>query len=836
MPIALDNTLTSGSAGTVQYSGLSSDTNWVDFVDDLMERERFHINQLNEWRADWSNKITALQGLDAKLLTLEDEADNLNSSLEFYSRIASSSDQSILTATATSIAVPGSHSITVGSNIKHQIASQGWQDQNTTAVGDTGGTFVIQVGTQGTITIDAADIDSSTTLADLRDLINNDAENTGNTAVTATIINDGSGTNPYRLALTADNGGPDYELAVNQNPTRLDYYENDISPADTSNLTGMTTSSIATAGSFTAAKSIIGTDGYRTYTFTGPASNETVGNGSWSISWSGDNGGGSGTIELGSTYIPGNSIELEDGVSIAFGEGVLEGGGTTFTAKAFSADIDDVESGTWSGTSTVVSDGNYLGSTNKTFDFTVAGTGTNTIGTDSFDVTWTDSEGNSGTISITDSAYTDLAVYQGVTVSFSAGTVTAGDTFSLDVYSSTVRDAAEQGLAQVAIQTHSGFVDANTTAVTSTSGTFSYTYGGVTRDISIAANGTLTTLRDLINNDEENPGVTAIILNDGSGLSTAYHLQLVGNNSGSMYQIENISHTLDNFAKDGTTGYGFSQTQRAQNAMLKVDGFPTDADEYIQRTSNSIGDIINGVTLNLMSAGTTNISITTDTEAIKAKIESLVDALNGVLDYVKAMMARVESGDQGYTGPMIGNYGFQIVQQRINSILSAPVAGLIGGTDTYTHISQIGIRTEDDPIKWASGDNEYAIPSRRWSIDSTALDNALNNNLDAVAALFVKDTIRGIDGIAELINEETENLTNVYNDVDPGIVSVLIRNYEGIIDNIDSKIGREERRLSLVENRLNARYSRLEAMLQQYKGQNAMLESMIKAMSSSNEQ
>lgn len=830
MSISVDNVYTSGSAGRIQYSQLTSDTNWVDFVDELIEAERFHINQLNDWKADWNTKITSLQGLDARLLILKAQAEDLSSELQFYSRISSSSNEDVLTATNTSAAFPGAHTVTVGSAIQHKVASQGWPDINVTPIGSTGGDFVIRVGTQGTITIDGADINATTTLEDLCDLINSDPENAGAVAVTASLISDGSASNPYRLVLTADNGGPDYAISITKNPTALNFHPNEISPADTSNLTISTTSTITTMGSFTAAKSIIGSDGYRTYTFTGPAIQQTVGTGSWTISWSGDKGGGTGTIELGSDYNPGDTIEVEDGVYIAFDQGIFEGGNKTFTVKAFSTDVGDPEMHTWSGTASVNSDGNYLGTTNKTFTFSVAGTGTYTIGTDSFDIYWADTEGNRGTIAVTDSSFTNLEVAQGVTISFSAGTVTAGDTFSLDVQNATVQDAVAQGLAQGEVETHSGFKDLNTTPVTLAASTFSYSYGGVTTTLSVPEHSTLADLRDIINNDENNPGVTATILNDGTGLSTAYHLQLIGSDSGAMYRIDSISHTLDNFAKSGLSGYGFTETQRAQNAMLKVDGYPTGPAEYIQRKSNSIGDLMTGITLNLVGAGTAVISTTNDTNTIITKIQELVDAVNGVLDYIKAMTAHIDAGTQKYNGPMIGNYAFQIVQQNINSILSSPASGLIDGIDVYTHLSQIGIKTDDDIVKFTAGDQEYSLDARRWTIDQATLENALNTNPGAVCALFVKDAVRSVDGIAELIRQETDDLASEYTDARPGIVSVLIENYLGIIENIDSKIDSEERRLALVEDRLNTRYSQLETYLGQMSGQTKMLTALLEAM------
>ncbi len=819
MPDSLGGVYTGSSAGTLQYSGLTSPTNWVDVVDQLVEIERFNINRLEDWKVDWEDKITAAAGLNTRLLVLESRAGDLDTANEFYARASSTSDTDVLTVTNTSSAVPGAHSVTVGSNIPHKLASQGWADQNTTAIGDAGGDFVINVGTQGTITIDAADITAATTLEGLRDLIKNDAENTGNSAVTASIMDDGSGSNQYRLMITADNGGPDYEISITKNPTQLNFYDNDISPADTTNLTGTTTTTINTLGLFSEDQSTIGSSGYRTYTFTGPASQQTIGSGDWTISWSGDNGGGSGTINLGSSYTAGNTIQIEDGFSISFDSGVFETGSKTFTVKAYSTDIDDPEMDTWSGTSSVTSDGNYLGSTNKTLNFTVSGSDTNTVATDSFDVTWTDGDGNSGTVNVTASSYTDLAVYQGVKVSFGAGTVTGGDTFSIDAFNSTVQAGATNGLAQGETETHSGFVDESTSYVTTTEGAFSYAYGGVTTSVTVDANSTLANLRNLINADTSNPGVTAAIINDGSGLSTAYHLQLIGNDAGAANKIENITHTLDSFATDGTTAYGFSETQTAQNAMVKVDGYPAAADEYLQRRSNRIGDIINGVTLSLVSTGTANVSITSDTSTIKDNIGKFVDSLNAVLDYIKEMITYDEDGDGESNGPMIGNYAFQVVQQRINDILSNPVPGVTDGVDTYTHLVQIGIQTDPDQ-------------NGGWVLDSTALSAALLNDIDAVANLFIKNETTGVDGIAELVSAESTSLTAEYSDANPGIVEVLINNYEGIIDNIDDKIEREERRIALVENRLNLQFSRLEVMLGQLQGQQSFLTIMLDSLPS----
>ena len=696
MSISIGGVGTSATAGTVQYSGLTSDTNWVDLVDELMAVERFHINRLNIWKQEWSDKITASQGLDSRLLILESVAGNFNSETEFYSRTSTSSDEDVLTVTNTSSAMPGAHNVEVGTSIKHWLGSDGKPDKDTTNYASSGNQIQITVGgSNETITIDGEDY----TLQGIANEINSES-----TLVDAEVINDGSGENECRLVLTAKNGGSSNVISIGTNTTSVDF----------------------------------------------------------SMSGAGDR-------------------------------------------------IDAVEEGTWSGTSHATSGGQYLGATNKTFHFTVTSSGeAQVVGSDEITVHWTDGEGNSGDITFDNTYEVDTLtdVFQGVQVKLSAGNVNENDTFSIDIWHPDLQVAQDSGMAMAEKEVHSGFSDTDTTEVTSTDQTFSYTYNGQQRTIDVAAGTTLSELRDLINNDSQNPGITAGILNDGSGLSTAYHLTLTGNDPGAAYKITSISHTLTNF--DDV----FNETQAAQNAMVKVDGYPTDSSEYIQRSSNTIGDLITGVTLSLSGTGTSTVSITDDTNAVKTKIEDFVESVNSVLDYIKEMTAYDETGEGENNGLMIGNYAFQIVRQRINDILSSPVPGLTDGVDTYTHLSQIGIKTDPDQ-------------DGKWIIDSATLYDAISNDLEAVCNLFTRNETSGVDGIVELIRDETDKLSEAYSAADPGIVSILINRYEEIIDNIDDKIEREERRLALVENRLNIKFVQLEILLGQLQGQTDYLTSML---------
>ncbi len=156
---------------------------------------------------------------------------------------------------------------------------------------------------------------------------------------------------------------------------------------------------------------------------------------------------------------------------------------------------------------------------------------TGDVGVDDITVTWADNEGNGGTITVT--GFGTYDVFQGVQIEFVDTTpgddtddkVFAADSFTMDVYHSTLQAAQDEGLARVEQRVHSGFIDL-ITPVTSADATFTYYYEGVKVDVSIPADSKLGDLVDLINNDSNNRGVTASIIDDGSSTVSLPELPL----------------------------------------------------------------------------------------------------------------------------------------------------------------------------------------------------------------------------------------------------------------------------------------------------------------------
>ncbi len=208
--------LASSSAGTLDVPTL---------VSQLMSVERRPIDKLNTKVASYQTKISSFGTIKGLISSFQTALQNLNNNLLRFG--ATPSDASIFSASATSTAVPGNYSLDVTS-----LA----QSQNLVAAGRASSTTAISDGTATTVTFDFGTISGGTltggvysgaafasngsgTKSITIDGTNNtlqgirDAINAANMGVSASIVNDGSGT-PYRLALTSNNSGVSNSLKI----------------------------------------------------------------------------------------------------------------------------------------------------------------------------------------------------------------------------------------------------------------------------------------------------------------------------------------------------------------------------------------------------------------------------------------------------------------------------------------------------------------------------------------------------------------------------------------------------------------------------------------------
>ncbi|HBG46168.1 MAG TPA: hypothetical protein DDW94_04170 [Deltaproteobacteria bacterium] len=194
-------------------SGVVSNIDYQSLITQLVNVRKYSINQLESEKSALKSAQTAYSNLSTKIKSLITAADALKSGSAFSIFKTTTSESSYFTATAGSTSAAGSYEVTVNSLAKaHRIAADGVAT-DTTVIASAAGSFSFQVGSGDVQTVS---VDSTTTLAGLRDSIN--ALDAG---VSATVVNEGTGANPYRLVLTSDTTGTGGAVTITQNDTTL---------------------------------------------------------------------------------------------------------------------------------------------------------------------------------------------------------------------------------------------------------------------------------------------------------------------------------------------------------------------------------------------------------------------------------------------------------------------------------------------------------------------------------------------------------------------------------------------------------------------------------------
>lgn len=214
--------------------GIGSNLDVNGIVSKLMSVEQRPLQQLAKKEAVFQSQLSAFGSIKGAVSTFQGALAGLSDASKFTALSATSSDNGILTTSASSTAVAGTYSLDITSLAQSQKLVAAGTSSTTASIGTgvattltfdfgtidiagppagsfnsttgkyTGATFTASGAGTKTVTIDA----TNNSLLGIRDAINN-----AKIGVTATIINDG-GTSPYRLSLTSSNIGKTNSMRI----------------------------------------------------------------------------------------------------------------------------------------------------------------------------------------------------------------------------------------------------------------------------------------------------------------------------------------------------------------------------------------------------------------------------------------------------------------------------------------------------------------------------------------------------------------------------------------------------------------------------------------------
>jgi len=184
--------------------GLASGLDTTSIIDGLISIQQGQLDNLNFRKQKIQTKQASFKGIEAQLIALQGNLRSLGSSVTnlFAAKSATSSDESLITASAGTDALTGTFTVQVDQLARaQQIATQQFNHAESAI---TQGTLSIRVGNRAAteITID----DQNNTVAGLVDSINNSGSD-----VSAALITDPNG---VRVLLTSNHTGVDNQITV----------------------------------------------------------------------------------------------------------------------------------------------------------------------------------------------------------------------------------------------------------------------------------------------------------------------------------------------------------------------------------------------------------------------------------------------------------------------------------------------------------------------------------------------------------------------------------------------------------------------------------------------
>jgi len=362
------------------------------------------------------------------------------------------------------------------------------------------------------------------------------------------------------------------------------------------------------------------------------------------------------------------------------------------------------------------------------------------------------------------------------TSSFQGRTITNSD--STNQYVSASASGALNGTYEVSVQqlaTKAQYVSANGLATTSTDlggtaisggehdGMYKYSItdsNGKTQDIYLAsAKNNLAGLRDAINGNTYSStnttglAVTASIIQT-SAAGGNNKLVLTAVNSG-----QGTAGSTFTVTGNGTDGLGIGAlgqtSSSAKNALLTVNGIS------LERTSNTVSDVVDGVTFTLNSDAaptkSSTLTIAPDKSGITTALQTLVTKFNTLYKTYKdnsgqGMPSTDASGNTvaGTPGALAGDSSLRSIIARVRSSLMSIPTG-VSTDSTYKSVAELGLSTQTDGTL---------------SLDTSKFQTALGNDITSVAQVFQKAGNTVQDYVNVVTSPGSGNIAQITSSID----------------------------------------------------------------------
>ncbi len=289
-------------------------------------------------------------------------------------------------------------------------------------------------------------------------------------------------------------------------------------------------------------------------------------------------------------------------------------------------------------------------------------------------------------------------------------------------------------------------------------------------------------------------GITAQLISTGG--ATPWKIVVTGQTGASQtFTLDSGSVNLGLPAADtenpGQTLNGGNLLQSARDASIEVNGLA------ITSASNTLTDILDGVTLDLYTetTGTARLDLNRETTSIKDNLKALVNTYNDFQDTLK-ILGDSKSTVQDFGGALAGESLLQNLRNQIRGMVvntsSTPGTTIKAARDVGLSVDRYG----------------------KLQLDETALDKALSNNFSEVVTMFSAGT----------------NNKSVYSSVPAGVAGSAIKKLDEMLRStgmLALQTQSTQKQIDKYQKDLIALEDRMQQLLDRYTKQFSVMDDIV---------
>jgi flagellar hook-associated protein 2 len=303
-----------------------------------------------------------------------------------------------------------------------------------------------------------------------------------------------------------------------------------------------------------------------------------------------------------------------------------------------------------------------------------------------------------------------------------------------------------------------------------------------------------STVSDFISNfNSTATNAQASLVNVGTDDSPSYGIMITSLYEGTSKGLVNVT------VPPGVGALASATSSQATDSQITVSGI----NGTITRSTNSVADIIPGVTFNLAGIGTTNVTITDDVTATTSKVQDFIDSFNDLVSYVTTNNQITRQDD----GTNVSNVFSPLASTRVDdnalsSIRDALAGTVYAGGSAIRIMADLGISTQEDGTL-AFNTTTFASSIAK---ESSSVNNVLKSFADTTSL-----TGGTIDGYVQF----------------NGMIDIEVNSNETEINDLNQRISEVESQISKTEDDMRSQFANLESTMSKLQSQQQSLTSAL---------